>query len=52
MVLVQLNTKFILLLVLVLFAINSYANNDEIIVKIPTRQFPEWQQLSFTSLIP
>ena len=52
MALVQLNTKFIFLLVLVLFAINSYANNDEIIVKIPTRQFPEWQQLSFTSLIP
>ena len=52
MALVQLTTKFTLLMVLVLFAPKIYTNDDEIIIKLASRQFPEWHQLSFTGVIP
>ena len=52
MALVQLTSKFTLLMVLVLFAPKIYTNDDEIIIKLASRQFPDWQQLSFTSVIP
>ena len=52
MILVQLIIKSVLLVVLVLLMPNLYANDDEIVVIIPTRQFPDWERLRFTSLLP
>ena len=52
MVPVQSIIKGILLTLLVLLAANIHANDDEIVVIVPTSQFPDWQQLSFSSLVP